>query len=342
MFLVENYYEIEGGTEYKKTLRIAFPYLLGTDQRDYVKNVISYFSDKTKKDPDKEWIKRTGWEILSSIPQDLLTEDEKVNCEKYFGNRPDQKYEPEPSIGKMRSGSVNHKSPVNIDDFTIEQIISNLKSEWTPEKLNEQFKDDDFLNPRGVEGLGDSLKDDIKKRIDEYLRKIDLFFERDVIHPSYLYSLLRGIEETLRNKQSLNLTQIAQILGLFKKIEDSGKINAFKRKDDKSWLADWIEVHKVMTDILLFILEDKEKREEIYKQHRELLKNLISYLLTIKNSPTKEHEKPEYGEPYHIAINSVRGRAYEAFTVLILLQECGLPPFMGKTKRDCFLSSTAN
>lgn len=315
LFSVENYYEIEGGTEYKKALKIAFAFLSEIDRREYVKNVISYFSERDQKDPDKAWIKRTGWEILSSIPQDMLMEDEKVDCEKSFGNRPDQKYEPEPPVKIGEAGFVNHKSPVDLPSFTIDQIISKLKSEWTPEKLNEQFKNDDFLSPRGVEGLGDAIKDDVKKRTDEYLKEINLFFDRDVIHPSYVYSLLRGIEEMLRNKQSLGLTQIAQILGLFKKIEDSGKINAFKRKDDKSWLADWIEVHKVMTDILLFILEDKEKREEIYKQHRESLKNLIAYLFTIKDSPTKEHEKPEYGEPYHIAINSVRGRAYEAFTV---------------------------
>ena len=315
LFSVANYYEIEGGTEYKKALKIAFPFLSDTDRHEYVKNVISYFFQKAQKDPDKAGIKRTGREILSSIPQDLLTENEKVDCEKFFGNRPDPKYEPEPLVKMGRAGFVNHRSPVNLDDFTIDQIIENLKSNWTPEKLNEQFKNDDFLNPRDVEGLGDAIKENVKKRTNEYLNKINLFFERNLIHSSYVYSLLRGIEEMLRNKQTLGISQITQLLEFFKKIEDSGKDKAFRRKADNSWLADWIDVHKVATDILLFILEDKEKREEIFKQHRELLKNLISYLFTIKDSPTKEYEKPEYGELYHIAINSVRGRAYEAFVV---------------------------
>jgi hypothetical protein len=40
-------------------------------------------------------------------------------------------------------------------------------------------------------------------------------------------------------------------------------------------------------------------------------------MFTIESSPSKEHEKPEYGEPYGVAINSVRGRAFEAFVVFV-------------------------
>ena len=310
-----DYYEIESGTEYKKALKIGFSYLSDIDQREYVKNVLSYFSEKSKKDPDKAWIKRTGWEILSSIPQESLTEEEKTDCEKYFDKRPDPKYEPEPSMKMGEAGIVIHKSPVNLDDFTIDQIITNLKSEWTAERLNEQFKNDDFLSPRGVEGLGDALKENFKKRTSEYLKNINSFFDRDTIHSHFMYSLLRGVEEMLRNKQSLNLEQISQIFGLFEMIKNEGEKNPFKRRDDKSWLIDWIEVHTVITDILLIILSDKTIKKEVHMVHREKIKNLISYLLTIKDSPSKEHEKSEYGEPYHIAINSVRGRAYEAFVV---------------------------
>lgn len=314
LFSVENYYEIEGGTEYKKSLKIGFPYLSDTDQRDYVKNVLSYFSEKSKKDPDKAWIKRTGWEIMSSICS-YLRDDESQKCEQAFGSKCDGKYEPELSMKMGGAGMVTHKSPVNLDDFTIDQIITNLKSEWTADKLNEQFKNDDFLSPRGVEGLGDALKEDIKKRTSEYLNKINSFFDRDAIHPHYMYSLLRGIEEMLRNKQSLSLEQISQIFGLFEIIKNEGEKNPFKRRDDKSWLVDWVEIHKVITDILLSVLGNKDIKEEIHKAHREQIKNLISYLLTIKDSPSKEREKPDSSEPYHVAINSVRGRAYETFVV---------------------------
>ena len=316
LFEVENYYEIEGGTEYKKALKVGFPYLSDIDQRSYVANVLRYFSEKAKKDPDKSWIKRTGWEILSSIC-DYLKEDEAKKCEEFFDSKCDREYKPKPSGGEIRSGFASPVSPVNnLENFTIGQIITNLKSEWTPEKLSEQFKDDDFLNPRGAEGLGNTLKEDVKKRTSEYLNNINSFFGRDTIHPHYMYSLLRGIEEMLRNKQSLSLEQISQIFGLFEVIKDEGVRNPFKRKDDKSWLTDWVTVHTVITDILLTVLSDKTIKDEVHKEHRDQIKNIISYLLKITDSPSKENKKPEYDdEPYSVAINSVRGRAYEAFVV---------------------------
>jgi hypothetical protein len=314
LFEVENYYDIEGGAEYKKTLKIGFHYLDDADQRTYVAQVFSYFSKKAEDHPDQAWHKRTGWEILSSICEHLTAEEAK-KCEEMFGNKCDAEYTPQPSVGKIQSGFVAHRSPANVADYSIDQIVANLKSEWTPEKLKEQFKGDDFLSPRGVEGLGDSIKEDVKKRTDEYLDKITSFFDRDAIHPAYVYSLLRGIEEMLRNKQTLTISQTKKLLGLFDVIKESGQTTPFRRKDDKSWLADWIEVHKVMTDALLYILENKETRVENHAQHRNQIRDLISYLLSIKDSPSKDHEKPEYGEPYHVAINSVRGRAYEVFVI---------------------------
>lgn len=312
LFEVENYYDIENGAEYQKALKIGFPHLSNDDQRTYIAEVFTYFMKKMEDHPDQVWHKRTGWEILSSICANL-TEAEAQKCEEIFGNKCDESYAPEPQSTGGMAGTVNHKSPVDITTFPVTKIVENLRTEWTEEKLNEQFKNDDFLNPRGVEGLGDAIKEDIKKRIDEYLSNINLFFDRDGIHPAYVYSLLRGIEEMLRNKQTLTILQIGQLFDFFDLIKIDGRKISFKRKDDKSWLADWIEVHKVMTDALLYILEDKEKRSDIHTKYRDQIKDLISYLLTIKDSPSKDHEKPEYGEPYHVAINSVRGRAYEAF-----------------------------
>jgi len=312
----ELYFEIAGGAEYHQALIRCFGVLdPKTEQREYIQKVFDYFGANLEDKDVKKWRKRDGIKILSCI-KEHLTSDEKTTAKEKFGISPDDaSYVPVPTTSGGRVGMVQHKSPVNLTDFTIDQIIQNLKIDWSPEKLNEQFKNDDFLSPRGVEGLGDALKEDIKKRTNEYLKNINSFFGRSTIHSHYLYSLLRGVEEMLRNKQSLNFEQVGQLFGLFEIIKSDGGQTPFKKKDDKSWLADWVEVHKVIADILLFILENKETKEGVHKAHREQIKNLISYLLTIKDSPSKEHEKPESSEPYHIAINSVRGRAYETFVV---------------------------
>lgn len=315
LFEIESYYNIEGGAEYKKALKIGFPILSDNDKRIYVAQVLSYFSKKAAEHPDQSWHKRTGWEILSSI-YISLTEDEVKKCEEVFGMKCDPKYIPEVTIPKVKSGFISPLSPVKLSDYTIDQIIVNLQSEWVPKKLEEQFKNDDFLSPRGAEGLGDALKEDVKKRTDDYLNRINYFFDRDTIDPTYLYSLLRGIEEMLRNKQTLNLVQNAQLLSLFNIVRKSGEEKTFNKKINMLWRIDWIEVHKVMIDILKYILQDKENKLDFHKQHRDKIIDFISYLLTIQGSPSKEHEKPEYGDPFTVAINSVRGKAFEAFVVL--------------------------
>jgi len=316
LFEVDNYFEIEGGTEYKKALHIGFSYLSEADQRAYITQVFAYFQKQMMEDPEKNWIKRTGWEILSSICE-YLTDNEAKKCEEIFGKKCNVEYEPKPTFGKARGGAVRHVSPVNLSDFTIEQIIENLKSKWAPEKLSEQFKGDDFLAPRGAEGLGDAMKENVKERTAEYLDKFILFFNREAIHSSYLYSLLFGIKEMLRDKLVLNATQIAQLFELFDAIKFSGEKTAFRRVkgDDARWLVDWITVHNEIPDILQHLLRDKTGREEIYTHHRERFVGLISYLFTIKDSPSKEEEGPEYGDPHFVAINSVRGQAFEALVM---------------------------
>lgn len=317
----ERYFEITGGAEYHQLLVQCFGVLdPETEQREYVKKVFDYFNANLD-DKDKEkWRRRDGGKILCFIKNYLMPEEKKEAKDK-FGISPDEAECAPTSISSgIRGGSVSNLSPVKMVDFTIEQIVVNLKSKWTPEKLKEQFKDDDFLSPRGAEGLGDASKEDVKKRTDKYLNNLNSFFDREKIHSHYLYSILRGIEEALRDKLQLNLEQIDQILGLFEAIKAEGRKNAFekKKRDHGSWLADWIEVHRVITDVLLFIVESKAIREGVHKQRREIIIDIIKYLLLeIKDSPSKEDEKPEYGEPFHIAINSVRGRAYQVFMAFI-------------------------
>jgi len=314
----ERYFEIEGGAEYYQALIQGFSILdPKTEQRDYIKKVLEYFWAELGDNDKEEWRKRDGEKILSFIKGYLTAEENKEIKEKFKISLDEISYSPKPIMGEIVSGSVCHVSPANLDEYRIEQIIINLKSEWTPGRLNERFKTDNHFNPRGIEGLGDAIKENIKKRTNEYLESINSFFDRDIIHPHYLCSLLRGIEEMLRNKKMLDVGQVGQILGLFEIIKSSGEETPFKKKDDKSWLSDWIEVHRVIADILLYVLEDqdREKRAEIQKNYRAKIKDLIFYLFTIKDSPLKEDEKPEYGDPYQVAINSVRGRAYEIFVV---------------------------
>lgn len=313
----ERYTDIEGGAEYHRALIAGFRHLEDAVQREYLSKVFEYFAEDLEDQDMKKFRKEAGIEITTYIKDSLTPEEVKLS-EELFGKLPEGKtIEPHPGAVMGEAGFVAHKSPVKVNEFSVEQIIEHLKTDWSPASLKEQYGGDDFLSPRGTEGLGDALKDDIKKRLDEYLNEINNFFDREHIAPHHVYSILRGIEEMLRNKEVLTLDQAGKFIGFLEIIKKDGEREAFKKSDDKDWLADWIEVHKVAVDALLFLTENKALRESLHSAHRNKIRDIVSYLLTIQSSPTKEHEKPEYGEPYHIAINSVRGRAYEALVVFV-------------------------
>ncbi|MCX6715666.1 MAG: hypothetical protein NT077_01455, partial [Candidatus Taylorbacteria bacterium] len=307
----ERYFDINSGTEYHYSLMAGFALLDKDFKREYIKKVFEYFGADLN-DKDKEgWRKRDGLILATYIKADM-NKTEIAHSEVLFGKFPDKAPIPDTGMSEVAGGFVNHKSPFTLSDFNVDQIIEHLKTDWDPKLLNEKFKNDDFLNPRGTEGLGDALKDDLKLRTQDYFTKLNAFFDRTAIDPSYVYSLMRGVDEMLRNKQSLSDVQYVALINFFDSIRVSGEKEEFKKFDDKkSWLADWITVHKIMADILLNSL-GYINESEVFTKNRDIILNLVKYLLSIKSSPNSEEEKPEYGEPSHIAINSVRGQAYRA------------------------------
>ena len=308
----ERYFEIDGGAEYHQGLIAGFGALDDATKREYVAKVIEYHG-ATLEDKDREqWRKRDGLEILTYI-QKYLTSDEVATAEPVFGKiLKSGEIVPHPSVGKITSGMVSHKSPFNPAEQTIDALIDHLKTDATPKALSEQYKGDDFLNPRGAEGLGDAIKEDFKTRRIEYLSNLDKFFDREAIDPGYVYAILRQVEDILRAKEAFTNEQHLQIINFFDLIRQSGEAKEFEPAGERSYLADWITVHKSMADVLLEILAVMKDSQE-FKNNRGKILLIIKYLLSIKSSPDVEDDKRESNEPAHVAINSVRGQAYRAF-----------------------------
>lgn len=326
----ERYFEIDSGAEYHQGLIAGFNSLDNSDKQEYIGNVFEYYgADLDDKDKEK-WRKRDGLEILTYIKPYLDSEQITKSVDIFGPFHGDGSITPHPSIGEMRSGSVSNKPPFDPSTKTIEEILVELKTNATPEKLNETYKNDDSFSPRNAEGLGDALKQDFQNRIADYFGRLSEFFDRANIAPTYLYSLLREIDEMLRNKKTLTNAQYEKVFDLFVAIKASGESEKFKRTDEKNWLPDWITVHKIMADILLICL-DNIKDDELFNSRKEELFSLVKYLLSIDSSPNSEDEKTENGESAHIAINSVRGQAYRAF-IQFIYNEKGTTPISQQEK----------
>jgi hypothetical protein len=340
IFETDRYHELISGTEYQKTLRVSFSVLSEGDKRKYVNQVLEYFSKHAEDKKDEKWHKMYGWEILSSICGQLM-DKENTECEKVFGKKCDPKYEPEPSIGKMRGGFIKPKGPITLEEFgnlPISNIALKLRTEWTPEKLRKQNTSDDFLNPLNAEGAGELLRADTAKRLQDYIQNASLFFERDVLDQHYTYSFLRGIEETFReNKADVGDINWDGLINLCAAIVQSGEDQPFEngmreRDTFDAWLSGWDGVHSVMADVIQkLITEDNGKTAIDFLKYRDTLFVIIRYLLAYPDPvpedekiesakmKTKSPDSEEYlvSEPFTMAINTVRGRTFQAFTLFV-------------------------
>lgn len=308
----ERYFEIDSGAEYHQGLIAGFSSLDEPVRREYVAKVIEYYGAALEDKDREQWRKRDGLEILTYI-QKYLTPDEIAAIESVFGKiLQGGEIAPRPSMGQIRSGFVDHKSPFNPAEQTIDVLIGHLKTDATPKALSEQYKGDDFLGPRGAEGLGDAIKEDFKTRRAEYLSNLNKFFDRESIDPSYVYAILRQVEDMFRAKESFTNEECLQIINFFDSIRVSGEDTEFVPTSKQAYLADWITVHKSMADVLLEILAIMKDSQD-FKNNRTKILAIIKYLLSIKSSPNVEDDKRESSEPAHVALNSVRGQAYRAF-----------------------------
>ncbi len=338
LFEVEKYHEIMSDTEYEKALEKGF-HTLSTDDKDsYVTNVIEYFLRKEKENPDQNWHIRHGSELLTMV-QGQLTEAQKERAIT-AGFTFISDYEPTPSVGQVTSGMVHTRGPISQNEYdvlTLSVIAQKLRSEWSPKQLRETYKNDDFLNPRNAEGAGDLVRNGAIKRLQDYVNNAPLFFERDVLDGHYTYSYFRGIEESIKNNRPLAQSiDWAPIVTTCLAIGKSGTDEPFKigrreRESGDSWLAGWDSVHSAIGDVVQLLLKEENNSLPIdFATHRNSLLEIISYLLTYQDPiPADEEletatsktssggEPQQVTDPFTMAINSARGRAFQAFVYFI-------------------------
>lgn len=314
IFEAEDSYNIEDDPEYQKLLKSCFAYLNQEDQKLYINMIFSHYPSKIKTYPEKLFYKDIAVELLSCITS-YLSDEKKGEAENVFGKKVNKDYIPKPLIGEIRAGTVSYQSPENLDLYTVPEIIKNLKTEWTPQILEEKYTFDDFLKPRGAKGLSYALTIDVKLRLDEYLLRIKEFLDLKSIDILYLCAALRGIEELLRNKHSLTLVQARQLLTFFNDLSNNNDFLGIpeQKRYDLYTSSKWTEANRSSIDILVHLLIDKTIGKEIVKTESSIFIKLILYWFTFSHSPQTEEEKQSPQELHGIAINSVRGRAYEAF-----------------------------
>jgi hypothetical protein len=341
IFNVGDRYSIVLTTEYQKLLHNCFWVLEEKDKRDYVNQVIEFFVGQREKNPDREWIIKDGSKILSLI-FNHLTEKEKIKAkENGFELNPDIEIKTEVEV---KSGYVVIRAPISYEEFSkmeIKEILEKLTTEWAPGEIYKKYKDkEDLFNPVSAEGIGDHLKKNIPERLEKYLEYSTEFFNREKLHPHYTYSFLVGVQQAIKNNRvKAKDIDWENLIELLLKIKESGERKNFqdeiqKRDFDYTWLANWDSVHFAMTDVIRELLKNEDEIVVIdFTKYRSELLEIIKYLLnypdpTLEDEDIKtakmtvEREKiKKVSDPFTMAINSVRGRAFEDFVLFIYQDE---------------------
>lgn len=340
LFEVKAYHDIMSDAEYEKALGKAFYTLSMEDKELYVNNVVTYFTQKAKDNPTEPWHMRHGSELLTMVQGHLTdTQKEKITSAGFAFI---SDYEPTPSIGEVRGGTVRTRGPITQDEYdalVLSEVSQKLRNDWSPKQLRDTYKNDDFLNPRNAEGAGDLIRNGAVKRLQDYVDNATLFFERGVLDSHYTYSYFRGIEEAIKNNRplakSINWTPLINTcLAIVESgTEDSFTTGSRERESGDSWLAGWDVVHSAIGDVMQMLLKEENATLPVdFATHRNSILTIISYLLTYRDPVPADEvletatskissggEPQQVSDPFTMAINSARGRAFQAFVYFIYL-----------------------
>ena len=335
MFEVERHHEITSGAEYEKALQKGFPVLSEDEKQDFVQKTIHKFSQL----PENR--NYEGSHILSMILPYLEEDPALKHQAEEAGFKLDAHYEPLPdrNWGDGKLKTISSQAPISQEEFgrlTITEIANRLRHAWTPAELNAQNSEADFNNPLNAEGVGDLLKNDIPERLREYVENAGLFFERGLLDQHYTYAYLTGIQEAI-TKRWVAASQVNWdgVIDLFVEIKDSGEKEPFERGKRKPgwydyWPANWDFVHSAVVSVLRELLTEQDGLTPIdFGRYRDRILDILGYLLACPD-PSPENEDDEslssvdtdnsVTQLHHLAINSMRGRAFKAL-ILFFVQD---------------------
>ena len=337
LFEVERHREIASGAEYEKALQTGFSVLSEDEKQDFVQRTIQKFSQLP------EGRRYKGSYILSMILPYLGENPALKRQAEEAGFQLYPHYEPRPAIVDLGDGGfISPRGPISQEEFgrlTVVEIAGKLRDAWTPAELNAQNSEVDLYNPLNATGVGDLLKDDISGRLREYVENAGLFFERGGLDQHYTYAFLMGIQETIKNdRAAASEVDWDGVIELFTTIEHSGERDRFERGQREpagwydSWLANWDAVHSAMADVLRELLIEQDGLTPVdFGRDRDRILESTGYLLSYPDpSPANEQVETapsltgsandsDYSviDPFSMAINSVRGRAYQAFAQFV-------------------------
>lgn len=330
--------DLTSGAEYEHLLKENLDLFSEEEKRLYKEKLFNLMEDE---DEIKQLPPGDIFGICSIILEWLTDEERKeveefVKKEKGKEQSLNSEYVPEPIISSLKGGSVQSRSPISPEELNrpIVEIAQKLRTEWAPKNISrrEEYTETSLLE-YSAEGLSDMIKEDIPRRLQEYIDNAKLFFGPGTLDECYTHAFLQGILDSVRKN---GLSPDIEWSGLFKLFEEissyfgkspveNGELRS-ERSVSISMLAGWDAVHSALADLVGELCKSEKDGKGIvdFRKYREQFLKLIRYLLSYSDPNTKDeicNPRPstrggevEYdcSDPFTHAINSVRGKAFEA------------------------------
>jgi hypothetical protein len=321
-------YETSGlilsGAEYERLLQAAFGSLADADQREFVAKVMERFSKQ-------EWL-YSGRAILSCVISHL-TKDEMKAAEEAFGPLV-VGYVPRPSVGESYGGMIVSQAPGEDEDWKkpVSEIVNRLRTDWSPTALKEKYENErEFLRPHDATGVAERLKHEMAARPAEFLKHAALFFDQSNLDTHYTYAFLQSLSDLAREKKISEGADFGGVFVLMNAIATSAPSEKKPADRKRLGLAHWDSVHNAMADLLKELLGASKKPLVDFKANRDVFFGLIKYLLAQGDPSPKDEELDTarftttlagtkhamVSDPFSIAINSVRGRVFQALVAFV-------------------------
>ncbi len=322
--------EVKTGAEYKHLLQDYIVVLSKDEQSEYVKLVKDAYTSEietAKDDKNKKFFKYYGAQTLCLLgieSKDIFG----LEC-KYVDT------EIHPSVINYGARTVISQAPEELDfsNKTPSEITKELQIKWTPEKLKELDEQHGaFHNSIDADAVGEKLKEQIKLRFAEFVENAELFFAHDKMIAHYTYAFFRGVQEAIKSGAKVDMDAWKSLIDMFKNIVNS-KLSDVNYDDYRGWLANWRSAHQEIADILQLLLNEEDENIALgdFASYSDDLFDIFEKLLTYPDpvpaseepetakSKSSSHEDDEMhvSDPYTMAINSVRGRTFQAFLMFV-------------------------
>ncbi len=327
LFKKEAFYYAIQSEEYFIALKNNFHTLETVDQEKYIDGILHIYKSYNGKPPD--YIKDNVCNVLGMLEKHIKTYpsiQEKLNAQDIS---PNYEYKPIPNdCLKITGGWSSPVAPLDEKEFSeisIPDIAKKLRTEWSAEELDKKNSSENFMNPSYVSSVGRLLESDIPNRFSGYCEHAGLFFEENILNVNYTYYYLEGINKAIKNLNIKILEKdLPYIFNMCTNIIES-EDNAMILKDVRvrGYKESITSMIRVLESILM---SDKEAVVLYIKENRNIVIQITQTLLAAYDPLPREEESLEsasslaisqsgtkISDPFNIAINSIRGRAYQLF-----------------------------